>query len=753
MDSQFDSSSNPTEGFELNAGSDQNPLLTTAFEFKDDDQNPFLTDQFELRDDSFDINFRDFPSPPLELDSVNLAPLVDSSKESDFSDLVEVIDHILREEDMQNKSSMFHDPLALQAAEKSFGEVHGNDHSPSHIQPQLQSPNNFSSDCGCSSSSGIESVEHLVQPGLISDRGEHDPSFSQSSPLLVSCAYHSTVESTSQMPLSSLNSSGSSFNGLAGSSLSTCLAPNAFNESETAVLFRRGMEEASKFLPRENLLTIGLESLKLPPKSKGDAPEVEERKYSQSWSKGRKNHHREDINTDIEEGRSNKQSAVYVEETELPEMFDRVLLSDEGRENYLECVADEDSQNGAGNSLQRNGEPSRLNARSPATKRRNKKEGVDLRTLLILCAQAVNADDNRTANELLKQIWQHCSPSGDGSQRTAHYFADALEARLAGTGTQLYTAIASKRTSAADMLKAYQLYLSASPSKKIAIKFSNHYIFTLSEKATTLHIIDFGIQYGFQWPMLIQRLSARCKLLKLRITGIDLPQPGFRPAERVEETGRRLAKYCERFNIPFEYNAIAQKWESIQIEDLKINRNELIAVNCLFRSKNLLDETVMVNSPRNDVLNLILKINPDIFTHSVANGSFSSPYFVTRFREAFFHFSALFDMLDTNLTSENEQRMMFEREFCGWEIMNVIACEGLERVVRPETYKQWHVRSLRAGFRKFPLDRELVEKLRAEVKAGYHKDFVVEEDGHWMLQGWKGRIIYASSCWISAQKS
>jgi hypothetical protein len=211
-----------------------------------------------------------------------------------------------------------------------------------------------------------------------------------------------------------------------------------------------------------------------------------------------------------------------------------------------------------------------------------------------------------------------------------------------------------------------------------------------------------------------------------------------------------LAKYCERYNVPFEYNAIAQKWDTIQIDDLKIDRNEVLAVNCGFRFKNLLDETVVVNSPRNAVLNLIRKTKPDIFVHAIVNGSYNAPFFVTRFREALFHFSALFDMLDTNMPREDKMRLKFEKEFYGREVMNVIACEGSERVERPETYKQWQVRNMRAGLKQLPMDPLLIKKLKCKVKAGYHEDFVVDEDGNWMLQGWKGRIVYASSAWIPA---
>ena len=103
-------------------------------------------------------------------------------------------------------------------------------------------------------------------------------------------------------------------------------------------------------------------------------------------------------------------------------------------------------------------------------------------------------------------------------------------------------------------------------------------------------------------------------------------------------------------------------------------------------------------------------------------------------------------MFEANLPREDEDRLLFEREVFGREAMNVIACEVTERVERPETYKQWQVRNQKAGFRQLPLKQDIMEEVRTK-KLRYHKDFVVGEDGNWMLQGWKGRIIYALSCW------
>lgn len=448
-----------------------------------------------------------------------------------------------------------------------------------------------------------------------------------------------------------------------------------------------------------------------------------------------------------EEGRGSKLSAVSSDDSEPTEMFDEVLLCNLRTTQSSSCGPGS-SQNGT---FHLNVDSGGSNGKATRSKKgSNKGTAVDLWTLLTQCAQAVASFDQRNANELLKQIRLHCSPFGDGIERLAHYFANGLETRLAA-GTPSYNPLDCDGATAAEMLKAYKLYITTSPFLRISNFLANRTILNLVEGENNLHIIDFGICYGFQWPCLIQRLSERQGgPPKLRMTGIEFPQSGFRPAERIEETGRRLANYCRRFNVPFEYKCLAQKWETIRLEDLKIDRTEITVVNCLYRLKNLPDETVSANSPRDAVLKLIRKINPNMFIHGVVNGTYNAPFFVTRFREALFHFSSLFDMFEANVPREDPERLWFEKGIFGRDAMNVIACEGAERVERPETYKQWQIRNRRAGFKQLRMDAQIFNKAQEMVKTEYHKDFAVDEDSRWVLQGWKGRIIHALSIWKPA---
>lgn len=738
-----------------------------VFDFGDEmilpgfDQSTSIASCFKLNDDYVDLSFLDIPDRPVVPHLDYATGTTNSSSGSseanspdDFSDgVLKFLNQILLEEKIDEKPSMFHDPLALQAAEKSFYEVLGKE----YPHPTYQPPNDIyqsveivsdyfvGSSSEVSTSSGNSVGNQYEPPQWAGDSLDLRSSnqHNQPSEYLPS----SNLESRPKGTVASENSFSNNINGSRDYSMRSHVIPNIFNDKDSMLQFKKGMEEANKFLPSIPQLVVNLNNYALPSNTKEGPPavqvKVEVDEISPSSSRGRKQYHRQDSLSEEDE-RSSKQLAVYEEEVELSEMFDKVLLCgpscDEEEPIEASPVVENVTKRGA------------KGGKSRSVRKDSDTEGVDLRTLLISCAQSVAADDRNTAYEQLKLIRQHASASGDASQRLAVIFANGLEARLAGTGTQLYAALSSKRISAIEKIKAYQVYLSACPFTKISVFFANHMILNMASNAATLHIIDFGIQYGFQWPVLIQLLSRRPGgPPKLHITGIELPQPGFRPAEYMEATGRRLRSYCERFNVPFEYNAIVtQKWETITVDDLKIDSNEVVAVNCCIRFRNLLDETVVANNPRDAVLKLVRKINPNIFVQAVVNGSYSASFFGTRFREALFHYSALFDIFDTTIPRDDPQRLNFEREFYGREVMNVVACEGVERVERPETYKKWQVRTTEAGFKLLPLDRKLLQKLNHRVRSEYHKDFVFDDDGQWLVVGWKGRILYATSAWVPA---
>ncbi|KAI5021073.1 hypothetical protein ZWY2020_054483 [Hordeum vulgare] len=449
---------------------------------------------------------------------------------------------------------------------------------------------------------------------------------------------------------------------------------------------------------------------------------------------------------DVLEGRSNKHLAFTACAIIRNENFDRILLC-YGRKSLGQIAR---PQRGM---MAEEGNKSSMKGRSKGgqkvwQRKQPRRELVDLRTLLVHCAQAMAEHDHLLASDLLKKIRQHSSADGDCTQRLAFYLADGLEARLAGIGSQVYRNLMERRTSSTDWLDACSHFLASCPFDRTSHYFASQAILDVSQGQPRVHIVDFGIGFGLQWPLMIQRFSLQEEgAPKLRITGIDVPQPGFHPYEMIEETGKRLADYAHMFKVPFQYQGIAaSRWDTIKIQDLNIDEDEVLIINCMFRMKNLGHETEAVNS-RDKVLKTMRRMKPKIFISGIVNGLRSSPFFIQRFKEVMFHYSSMFDMLDANVQRDNKARKLIEKILFGQDALNIIACEGAERTERPESYRQWQARCLKAGFQQLPVDPAILKNIVQMKNPLSHEEFFVNEDCGWLLQGWKGRVLYAVSKW------
>lgn len=384
---------------------------------------------------------------------------------------------------------------------------------------------------------------------------------------------------------------------------------------------------------------------------------------------------------------------------------------------------------------------------------------VDIKALLLSGAKAIGEGNTKKAMELLQQVQREgASPHGTGLQRVAHYFREAMVARMSGVGSTLYTAIAStsQLPSMSTTLKAYKMVFEVCPYLKIAHYFANQYILKVATGASRLHIVDYGIFYGFQWPCLIYALAHRSGgPPSIRITGIELPTKAaeVNPFSTTEGTGRRLAEYAKAYNVPFEYRAISvDNWEDIHPSSLHISLGEILVLNSFNRLRHFHNESDDFKSlsTRDRLLQQMRSLNPHLLVTGFMNASHCSPFFVHRFREALHYYCNKFDTLHTIVYEDTLERDLFEREVMGRAILNVVACEGIKRVERPEVYKQWQARIQKAGFRLRHLIPSVLSTSKAIMK-GYHKDFSLLQDSDaWILLGWRGRVMQALSAWEPA---
>ncbi|MCO5581111.1 hypothetical protein L7F22_034987 [Adiantum nelumboides] len=344
---------------------------------------------------------------------------------------------------------------------------------------------------------------------------------------------------------------------------------------------------------------------------------------------------------------------------------------------------------------------------------------VDLRELLVSCAQAVAIGDVKKASEILQELYQvhGVSDKGNGLQRAAHFFCDALVARLGGMGGHQYRLMCEKASSVVPFLRASKIWYGMTPYLKIMHYFANQNILKAAEGASRLHILDYGIFYGMQWPCLINALADRKGGPPLLvITGIECSRPGQNSLEWLHESGRRLAAYARTCNVPFQFHAIvSDRWEDIDHTSLHLQESEVLVINCMKRLRLHADESVdptLDTPPRQKLLMSMRNLNPHLLLIAEINSASNSPFFVSRFREALYFYFNFMDMLDV-LWGDTVDRLYAESVHCARDILNIVACEGAERVERPETYRQWDLRIKRAGFELLPVPSVILSRSKS----------------------------------------
>ncbi|XP_066311309.1 scarecrow-like protein 14 [Miscanthus floridulus] len=338
------------------------------------------------------------------------------------------------------------------------------------------------------------------------------------------------------------------------------------------------------------------------------------------------------------EGRSSKQMAADGEDSEeaaAREMLDKLMLNGDD-----EPILADDMQE-----LRAAMDMAKTPPGRPAGTREDpdqQQQAVDLHSMLIRCADAVADNDRRRAADLLQRIRHHSSPSGNATQRLAHCFAKGLQVRLNGTENLHYRASSlmpkSASSSSGVQIKAMQFFMATCCFLPVNILFSNKSIYKAAAGRKKLHIVQYGLDHGLQWATLLRWLACReGGPPEVRLTSIDVPQPGFRPARLIEEAGRRLTACARQLGVPFRFRGIAAKSEAVHAGDLDIDPDEVLAVSSLFHFMTLTDEDTMATDdgeagtdPIGAVLGAIREMKPSVFVHAVLNASYSTAFSATR---------------------------------------------------------------------------------------------------------------------------
>jgi hypothetical protein len=150
--------------------------------------------------------------------------------------------------------------------------------------------------------------------------------------------------------------------------------------------------------------------------------------------------------------------------------------------------------------------------------------GHELVTLLIACAEAVSTQSLSLVNHLLQKLGELASPDGTAMQRVAAYFTEGLACRVAHLWPHIYQPLPiDSSLNDEELQTAFHLLNHVVPYTKFAHFTANDIILQAFDGADRVHVIDFDVKQGLQWPALFQSLAVReCgPPSHIRITGMN----------------------------------------------------------------------------------------------------------------------------------------------------------------------------------------------------------------------------------------
>ncbi|KAE8735086.1 Scarecrow-like protein 1 [Hibiscus syriacus] len=385
-------------------------------------------------------------------------------------------------------------------------------------------------------------------------------------------------------------------------------------------------------------------------------------------------------------------------------------------------------------SISSNKEVSNVSSRSP-------------KQMLIECAALVSEGNIEQASAIINELRQMVSIQGDPPQRIAAYMVEGLAARMASSGKYLYKALRCKEPPSSDRLAAMQILFEVCPCFKFGFIAANGAIIEAFKDEKIVHIIDFDISQGNQYITLIQTIAKQPgNPPHLRLTGVDDPESVQRLNGGLGIVGLRLEKLAEVLGVPFEFRAVPSRTALVTPSMLDYRPGEALIVNFAFQLHHMPDESVSTINQRDQLLRMVKSMNPKLVTVVEQDVNTNTTPFFPRFIEAYSYYSAVFDSLDATLPRESQDRMNVERQCLARDIVNIVACEGDERIERYEVAGKWRARMKMAGFKPCPMSSNVIDMIRKLIKE-YCDRYKLKEDLGALHFGWEEKSLIVASAW------
>ncbi|XP_050370671.1 scarecrow-like protein 18 [Argentina anserina] len=402
--------------------------------------------------------------------------------------------------------------------------------------------------------------------------------------------------------------------------------------------------------------------------------------------------------------------------------------------------------------------------------------GLTSRQLLISCAELISQLDISSAHRLISILSSsNSSPSGDSTERLVHQFIRALSLRLplvtaapqelmsvaaaTASSPSTYGAFLEAETDAEEeaLQSCYLTLNQITPFIRFSHLTANQAILeAIDSSQHTIHIIDFDIKHGVQWPPFMQALAERSygsssslnhpppPMLRITATGRDLTL--------LRRTGERLLRFAQSLGLTFHFRPIVLLNDVAMIDylnpaSLGLFPDETLAVNCVLYLHRLLTDDA---HDLHLFLDKIRGLNPKIVTVAEREANLNSPMFLNRFVEAVDHYGAVFGSLEATLPPNSRERLAVEQVWFGREIADVVAADDDQRrkQLRHERYENWEIMMRRSGFSNVPLSPFALSQAKLLLRLHYPSEgYQLHSLKDSFFLGWMNRPLFSVSSW------
>ncbi|KAG8386587.1 hypothetical protein BUALT_Bualt03G0163800 [Buddleja alternifolia] len=383
---------------------------------------------------------------------------------------------------------------------------------------------------------------------------------------------------------------------------------------------------------------------------------------------------------------------------------------------------------------------------------------IHMRQLLISCAELISRSDLSAAHRLIAILSTNSSPYGDSTERLVHQFTKALSLRLnrhAAAATTFFMNIPNTSAAATastsnnvvnqdDEALLQSSYLSLNqitPFIRFSQLTANQAILEAIEGQQAIHILDFDIMHGVQWPPLMQAVAERYPPPTLRITGTGTN------LDILRRTGDRLAKFAHSLRLRFQFHPliVLANEDPISItSSVHISPDETLAVNCVHYLHRLLKDRDRLRL----FLHRIKAMSPRVITVAEREANHNHPIFQQRFVEAVDHYAAVFDSLEATLPPNSRERLAVEQIWFGREIADIVAAEGENRRERHERFRSWEVMLRSSGFSNIPLSPFALSQAKLLLRLHYPSEgYNLHILNNSFFLGWQNQPLFSISSW------